>query len=404
LADHGLEWVEPPLALAHPFDDGSAAVLARSIDVTAESLGEDGKAYRRLMAPIVDDVEILIRQLLAPFQFPRHPIALSRFGLLALRSTVGLARSRFEGTRAPGMFAGLASHSMLKMEQPGSAAFGLVLALLGHVTGWPFPRGGSQRLTDALAAHLQTLGGEIRTGVRVSALDQVGEADAVLFDVTPRQFLAIAGDAVPRLFRRQLGRYRYGPGVFKIDWALDGPVPWTAEACHSAGTLHLGGTIEEISASERDVAEGRHPERPYVLIAQQSRFDPSRVPAGKQALWGYCHVPSGSTVDMTARIEAQIERFAPGFRDLVLARSVMGPAEMERHNANYVGGDINGGLQDLRQIFTRPLPSRDPYATPNRRLFLCSSSTPPGGGVHGMSGYYAARSALRRARFTGQAS
>lgn len=397
LVDYGLAWVEPPLALAHPFDDGTAAVLDRSLDVTAESLGKDGAAYRRLMAPIVADADFLISHLLGPFRLPRRPLAMARFGLPALRSASGLARSRFAGERAPGLLAGLAAHSMLGLEEPASAAFGLVLGLLGHVTGWPFPRGGSQRLTDALAAHLCALGGEIRTGIRVERLDQIGDAGAVLFDVTPRQLLAIAGEALPQRYRRQLGRYRYGPGVFKVDWALAGPVPWTAEACRRAGTLHLGGTTAEIAAGEREVADGRIPERPFVLIAQQSCFDPTRAPAGKQTLWGYCHVPAGSGEDMTARIEAQIERFAPGFRELILARSTMGPAEMQRHNANYVGGDINGGLQDLRQIFTRPVPRRDPYATPNRRLYLCSSSTPPGGGVHGMSGWWAARSALRRA-------
>jgi phytoene dehydrogenase-like protein len=397
LADHGLEWIEPPLALAHPFDDGSAAVLARSLDETAESLGKDGASYRRLMTPILADSAFLIPQLLGPFRFPRRPFVMARFGLPALRSAKGLTRSRFEGERAPGLLAGMAAHSMLRLEQPGTAAFGLVIGLLGHVTGWPFPRGGSQRLADALAAYLRTLGGEICTGHRVTSLDQIGEVDAVLFDVTPRQFLTIAGEAVPRLYRRQLRRYRYGPGVFKVDWALAGPVPWTAEACRMAGTVHLGGTIAEIAASEREVAAGRHAERPFVLTAQQSCFDASRAPSGKQTLWGYCHVPSGSTVDMTARIEAQIERFAPGFRELVLARSTMGPGDLERHNANYVGGDINGGLQDLRQFFTRPVPRRDPYSTPNRRLYLCSSSTPPGGGAHGMSGYFAARSALRRA-------
>jgi phytoene dehydrogenase-like protein len=396
LAEHGLAWIEPPLALAHPFDDGTAAVLARSLDVTTESLGKDGAAYRRLMAPLVADAEYLIPQLLGPFRLPRHPWAMARFGLSALRSVMGLARSRFTGEHAPGLLAGMAAHSMLRMEQPASAAFGLVLGLLGHVTGWPFPRGGSQRLTDALFGLLAALGGKVRTGVRVESLMQTGDADAVLFDLTPRQFLAIAGEAVPRWYRRHLRRYRYGPGVFKVDWALNEPVPWTAAPCRQAGTLHLGGTIEEIAASERDVAAGRTPERPFVLIAQQSRFDATRAPAGKQTLWGYCHVPAGSTEDMTARIEAQIERFAPGFQELVLARSTLGPAVMEQHNANYVGGDINGGLQDLRQVFTRPAIKRDPYATPNRRLYLCSSSTPPGGGVHGMSGWWAARSALRR--------
>jgi phytoene dehydrogenase-like protein len=404
LAELGVDWIEPPLALAHPFDDGTAAVLARSIDQTADSLGVDGSAYRDLMSPIVKDAEILLTQFLGPFTLPRHPVALARFGLAALRSTTGLAKSRFSGPHASGMLAGIAAHSMLRLEQSASAAFGLVLALLGHITGWPFPRTGSQQIINAMVRYLESLGGKVQTGVRVTSLAQTGDADAVLFDLTPRQVLAIAGDDLPAPYRWQLGRYRYGSGVFKLDWALKGPIPWTADACHQAGTIHLGGTIEEIAASEQAVAEGKHPDRPFVIAAQQSRFDPTRAPAGHHTLWGYCHVPAGSSVNMTSAIEAQIERFAPGFRDLILARSTMGPGEMEQHNANYIGGDINAGLQDLRQLFTRPVPRRDPYATPNRRLYLCSAATPPGGGVHGMSGYYAAQSALRRAPFKRAAS
>jgi len=400
LTDFGVEWIEPPIALAHPFDDGTAAILTRSIDETAGSLGPDGAAYRALLEPIVKDGVILLDQFLGPFSVPRHPVALARFGLSAIRSATGLSTATFAGPRAASMFAGIAAHSMLRLDQPASAAFGLVLGLLGHLTGWPFPKSGSQKIIDAMAAYLASLGGAIETGVRVTSLAQTGDAPAVLFDLTPRQVLAIAGDALPSHYRWQLGRYRYGAGVFKVDWALKGPVPWTAEACHSAGTLHLGGTIEEIAASERAVLGGRHPDRPFIIAAQQSRFDPTRAPAGHQTFWGYCHVPAGSIVDMTALIEAQVERFAPGFRDLIIARSTMGPAEMERHNANYIGGDINAGLQDLRQLFARPVPRRDPYATPNRRLFLCSAATPPGGGVHGMGGYYGAKSALRRAPFT----
>jgi phytoene dehydrogenase-like protein len=397
LADCGLEWIQPPLPLAHPFDDGTAAILARSLDETADTLGADARAYRKLMAPLLAEFEPLIEQVLGPFRCPRHPISLARFGLAALRSGAGLARGRFAEERARGLFAGLAAHSMLPLAQPASSAIALVLGLAGHAVGWPLPRGGSQSIADALAAHLRSLGGEIRTDVPVSSLDQLPPSRAVLFDVTPKQLAAIAGDELPGRFRRQLGRYRYGPGVFKIDWALDGPVPWTAEACHCAGTVHLGGTLDEVAASERDIAEGRHPDRPFVLIAQQSRFDPTRAPAGKHTLWGYCHVPNGSTFDMTDRIERQIERFAPGFRDRILARAAMFPADLERYNPNYIGGDINGGLSDLRQLFTRPTPRRDPYSTPNPRLYLCSSSTPPGGGVHGMCGYYAAKSALLRA-------
>ena len=285
---------------------------------------------------------------------------------------------------------------MLSLERRPTAAFGLMLGVLGHTAGWPIARGGSQAIADSLASYLRSLGGEIVPGRRIESMDDLPLARAVLFDLTPRQLLRVAGDRLSGRYRRRLERYRYGPGVFKIDWALDGPVPWAAEPCGRAGTIHLGGTLAEIAAAERAVNGGQHPDRPYVLVAQQSLFDPSRSPAGKETLWAYCHVPSGSTFDMTERIEAQIERFAPGFRDRILGRSVMPPAELERRNANYVGGDINGGVQDLRQLFTRPAPRLVPYSTPDRQIFICSSSTPPGGGVHGMCGYWAARAALRR--------
>ena len=397
LARYGLEWLEPPIALAHPFDDGTAAILTRSIDETADSLTVDGSVYRRLMTPLVADFTLLTSELLAPLHMPQHPIALARFGLLAIRSAGGLARSRFAGEAARAFFVGMANHSMAPLTSPATAAFGLVLALFGHGVGWPIPRGGSQSISDALAAHLRSLGGEIETGARVRTLAPFASSRAVLMDVTPRQFVDIAGDDVPASYRARLERYRYGPGAFKVDWALSGPVPWTASACRRAGTIHLGGTFEEIMRSAAEVAAGRHPEEPYVIVAQQGLFDSTRAPAGKQTLWAYCHVPNGSTVDMTERIERQIERFAPGFRDLILARAVRGPAELESHNANDIGGDINGGLQDIRQLFTRPTVRLDPYSTPNRRLYLCSSSTPPGGGVHGMCGFHAAKSALRNA-------
>lgn len=396
LDSYGLKWVEPPLALAHPFDDGTAAILSRSVEETGASLGIDADAYRRLMDPLIRDYDRLVPQLLGPLRLPRHPLILGRFALLGLRSATELARSRFKGERARGFFAGLAAHSILRLEQPVSAAFGLTLALFGHVVGWPIPRGGSQAIADALATHLRSLGGEIRTRCPVRSLEGIAADQVVLFDLTPRQFLDIVGDRVPSGYRARLSRYRYGPGVFKIDWALDGPVPWTAPECHLAGTIHLGGTLDEIAASERDASLGRHSERPFVLVAQPSRFDDTRAPDGKQTLWGYCHVPNGSREDMTDRIERQIERFAPGFRERIIARSVMGPAQMQRYNENYIGGDINAGLQDLRQLFTRPAPRRDPYSTPDSRLYFCSSSAPPGGGVHGMAGYFAAQSALRR--------
>ena len=396
LADHGLAWIQPPLALAHPFDDGSAAILSQSIEETGSSLGEDAGAWSRLFQPLLDDFDLLIDQLLGPFRLPRHPIALARFGLPALLPADRFARWRFAGPRARALFAGLAAHSIIDLGKPVSAAFGLVLGMFGHAVGWPYPEGGSQRISDALAAHFRSLGGTIETGTRVTSLDIAASAGAVLFDTSPRQLLEIAGDQLPGYYRRTLRHYRYGSSVYKIDWALDGPVPWTAEACHLAGTIHLGGTLEEIVAAEHEVATGKHPERPFVLLAQQSLFDATRAPEGKHTLWGYCHVPNRSTVDMTDRIEAQIERFAPGFRERILARSVLDSAALEAGNANYVGGDINIGMQHLRQLFTRPAPRWDPYSTPDRRLYLCSAATPPGGGVHGMAGYHAAQSALER--------
>ncbi len=392
----GLEWIQPSAPLAHPLDDGTAVLLERSVDATATGLGPDAAAYRRLMSPLVADAERILRFILGPFRIPRHPLTLARFGLKALRSAAGLASEQFAGERARALFAGLAAHSMLPLERSPSAAVGLVLAMLGHTAGWPLPRGGSQRIADALVGYLRSLGGEVVTGRPVRALDELPPARAVLFDLTPRQVLAIAGQRFPAGYRRQLERYRYGPGVFKVDWALAGPIPWRAPECQRAATVHLGGTLAEIAASEREIALGRHPERPFVILAQPSLFDPSRAPEGKHTAWAYCHVPNGSRVDMTERIEAQVERFAPGFRDVILARSVMGPADLERYNPNYVGGDINGGLQDLRQLFTRPAPRLNPYTTPDPHLYICSASTPPGGGVHGMCGYWAARAALRR--------
>ncbi len=398
LERYGLEWIEPPLALAHPFDDGTAAVLFRSLDETVARLGPDGESWRDLFNPFIEDYDILANSLLGPFPAPRHPFALARFGLVALRSADSVARSRFSEEPARALFAGMAAHSMLALDQPISASFGLMLGVFGHVVGWPIARGGSQRIVDAMAAHLRSLGGEIETNHRIATLDQIDPDGHVLFDVTPRQILEIAGTALPRHYTRQLRNYRYGAGVFKVDWALDGPVPWSAPDCHRAGTLHLGGSLDEIAAAEKAVSRGEHPERPFVIAAQPSRFDPTRAPEGKHVLWAYCHVPNGSSVDMTERIERQIERYAPGFRDLILARSTMDPAELEHHNANYIGGDINGGRQGLRQLFTRPAVRLDPYSTPNPRLFICSSSTPPGGGVHGMCGYHAARSVISTKR------
>jgi phytoene dehydrogenase-like protein len=397
LREYGLEWVQPPAPLAHPLDGGTAVMLERSVDATAALLGPDSRAYHDLMAPLVADTQRLVGSILGPLRLPRHPIALARFGLSALRSTNGLARATFEGHRARALFAGMAAHSLMPLEQRATAAFGLVLGLTGHVAGWPIARGGSQAIADALAGYLRALGGEIVTEQQVRSLGELPSARAVIFDTSTRDLLSIAGDALPGWYRRQLDRYRYGHGVFKIDWALSGPIPWTARECTRAATVHLGGSLEEIAASERAMARGAHIDRPFVLLAQQSLFDTSRAPAGKQVAWGYCHVPAGSTVDMTARVEAQVERYAPGFRDLILARHTMTAAQMEDYNPNYLGGDINGGLQDLRQLFTRPVPRYDPYSTPNKRLYLCSSATPPGGGVHGLCGFFAAQSVMRRA-------
>jgi phytoene dehydrogenase-like protein len=395
LAEHGLELAHPDAPLAHPLDDGSAVVLERSVEATANGLGPDAQAYRRLFDPLVRTADELMREILGPLRPPRHPLVLARFGANALRSATGLARSRFRGERARALMGGCCAHSMLPLRSPASAAFGIVLAVSAHRVGWPVARGGSQRLADALASHLRSLGGEIHTGRWVESLDEVADAGATLLDVTPRQLLRLAGHRLPYRYARRLTRYRYGPGVFKLDWALDGPIPWVAAEVSRGGTVHLGGGLEEIAASEEAVMKGQHPVRPFVLLVQPSLFDSTRAPAGKHTAWAYCHVPNGSSRDMTEAIEAQVERFAPGFKDMIAARSTMDSGEVERRNPNYVGGDINGGVQDLRQLFTRPVARPVPYSTPVEGLYVCSSSTPPGGGVHGMCGYFAARSALR---------
>jgi phytoene dehydrogenase-like protein len=395
LGEHGLEWIYPSASLAHPFDDGTAALLERSVAETGKTLGPDAAAYQKLMAPLVAAWHQLEDALLGPLRLPRHPLAMLRFGLYGLRSARGLAERLFTGERARALFGGLGAHAIMPLERLPSAAFGLILGTLGHVAGWPVPRGGAQQIANALASYLRAVGGEIVTGVPVSCIDDMPPARAVLFDVTPRQLLRIAASRLPAGYRRRLKHYRYGPAAFKVDWALDGPIPWTAPACLRAATVHVGGTLAEIAASERAVWEGRDVDRPFVLVAQQSLFDPTRAPAGKHVAWAYCHVPNGSTFDMTERLEGQIERFAPGFRDRILARSVMSPTMLEQYNPNYVGGDINGGVQDLWQLFTRPTLRLVPYATPAQGLYICSSSTPPGGGVHGMCGYFAARAALR---------
>ena len=396
LAENGVEWIDPPLAVAHPLDDGTAGALARSIDETARALGPDGAAWRRLFGPLVAGWDEIAPALLGPvLRVPRHPLRMAGFGLRAVWPAATLARRLFRTERARGLFAGLAAHAILPLEDPLTAAFGLVLGMTGHAVGWPLPRGGSQAVGDALAALVRAQGGEIVTDAPVARLDDLPESRVTLFDVTPRQLVAIAGGRLPARYRRRLERYRYGPGVFKVDAALDGPIPWKAAECGRAGTVHLGGTLGEIAAAEAAVWRGEHPERPFVLVAQQSLFDPTRAPAGKHTLWAYCHVPNGSTVDMTERILGQVERFAPGLRDRILSVATHGPAALERQNANYIGGDIGGGANVVDQMIGRPAWKLDPYATPAPGIYLCSSATPPGGGVHGMCGYLAARSALK---------
>ena len=393
LRDHGLEWIEPSAMLAHPFDDRPAAIVERSVEQTAAGFSEDEAAYRRTIGSVVDAWPLIEDALLGPPRLPRHPLALMRFGLSALQSAEGLSRRAFQGARARGLIAGIAGHSMVTLDMIPSGAIALVLGAAAHAKGWPFPRGGSQRLADALASYLRSLGGEIVTGTPVTAIEDLPPVPIVMCDLSPRPLLRIAGRVLPEGYKRRLARYRYGMGVFKIDWAMAAPIPWTDRSVARAGTVHLGGTLEEIAASERDAWQGRVSERPFVLLAQQSLFDSSRAPDGRHTAWAYCHVPHGSTADMLAPIEAQIERFAPGFRDRVLERHVIGPADFERRNPNLAGGDIAMGVTDLRQMIARP--TLRWYRTPRRGLYICSAATPPGVGVHGMCGYFAARAALR---------
>jgi phytoene dehydrogenase-like protein len=396
LQQYGLEWVYSPAAAAHPLDGGTAVVVERSLEATSETLGADARSYRTLMKPLVEHWLEMAEDLLGPFPLPpKHIVPLTRFGLGAIWPAQWMARLAYGGTRARALLGGMAGHSMLPFSSWLTSAFGLILGASGHAVGWPMARGGSQAIGAALAAHLQSLGGEIVTGQPVTAMDELPAARHYLFDTAPGAMARIAGSRLPSSYANRLGRYRYGAGVFKLDWALDGPIPWAAPECARAATVHLGGTFEEVAASERSVWLGEHAERPYILLAQTSLFDASRAPAGGHTVWAYCHVPNGSTVNMTERIEAQIERFAPGFRDRILARSKRGPADLERYNPNYVGGDINTGVQDWRQFWTRPVLRAVPYSTPNPAIYLCSSATPPGGGVHGMCGYHAARAVLR---------
>ena len=394
LSAHGLEWIEPDVMIGHPLKDGSAAMSVRSLQATATALGPDGRSYTHIVGSVVEDWPRISRAVLGPPTLPRHPLSLAKFGIRALRSVEGLAKSVFKDEPARALIAGSAAHGMLPLDHALTAGIGLTLTALSHVDGWPIPKGGAQSIPNALVKYLATLGGEVFTGTPVNDIDKLPRAKIVLCDVSPRPLLRIAGHKLPRRYRTKLERYRYGMGVFKVDWALDAPIPWTSETCRRAGTVHVGGTLEEIAVSEREAWKGRIADRPFVLLSQPTLVDPSRAPAGKHVAWGYCHVPSGSTVDMLDRIERQIERFAPGFRERVLARSVMTPRDIEAKNPNFVGGDIASGITDLRQFFTRPTWRN--YATPIKGLYLCSASTPPGVGVHGMCGYYAAKLALAR--------
>jgi phytoene dehydrogenase-like protein len=400
LADFGLQLLQPQIPLAHPLDDGRAAVLDRSVERTARGLNADGAAYTRLMRPIVENWRPLLEILLGPLRWPARPLPLARFGLAAILPATVLARISFRQAPAQALLGGLSAHSILPLERPASAAVGLVLAMLAHTVGWPIARGGSQRVADALLGYLGSLSGQTRSSTHVSSIADLPRHKATLFDLTPRQILEIEGTELPNRYRRQLARYRYGPGIFKVDWALETPIPWQAEECRAAGTVHLGGTLGEVAEAEAAVWRGEHPAQPFVILAQPTVVDPSRAPPERHIAWAYCHVPNGSTVDMASAIEAQVERFAPGFTRRILARGTRNACQMQAYNPNYVGGDINGGVQDLLQLWTRPVPRPDPYSTPNPRIFICSSATPPGGGVHGMCGFYAARSALRRALVT----
>jgi len=393
LHDHGLNWIWPSAQLAHPLDDGSAVTLEFDISQTTAQLHDDGPAYRKLFEPLVERWPALARDVLRPLSLPQHPLLLAQFGLRAVQPCTVVAKSLFRTERARALFAGICAHSTLKLEAPLSAAFGMILGAAGHAVGWPIPQGGAQRISDALIGLLQSLGSRVVTAAPVHALRQIRGYDLTLCDVTPRQFLLLAEGELRRPFRQLLEQYKYGPGVCKVDWALREPIPWRAKECSRSATVHLGGTLEEIAASERAANEGRDPEHPFVLLAQPTLFDPTRAPAGMHTAWAYCHVPNGWTGSALSQIEAQIERFAPGFRECVLARTVRGPGDMQCWNSNLIGGDINGGIPNIKQFALRPTWRR--YGTPLKGVYFCSSSTPPGGGVHGMCGYWAAQWALR---------
>ena len=394
LSEHGLEYIFPTIAAAHPFDNGTAAILKNSVEETARLLGADEQAYLKLMQPIVTDWPNIVDDVLGPLHFPKHPMAMARFGLKAFTSANYLAKT-FKTPEAKALLAGMAAHAIQPLTNAATSAVALVLIATAHLKGWPIPKGGSNSIADALSSYFISLGGTIETDIYVKSLDQLPSAHAILFDVTPKQLLQIAGHRFSSIYKWQLERYRYGMGVFKIDWALDAPIPFTAETCRQAGTVHIGNTIQEIVDYEQQIWNGKHPGNPFTLLAQPSVFDPSRSPEGKHTAWGYCHVPNGSAQDMTAAIENQIERFAPGFKDIILAKHVMDTAQMEEYNPNYIGGDINGGALNISQLFTRPALRWSQYKTSAKGIYICSSSTPPGGGVHGMCGYHSAKKALK---------
>jgi phytoene dehydrogenase-like protein len=397
LDEHGLQWAFPRVSVAHPLDGQPAVLLELGVDDTAAGLDVDSGAYRLLMRPLVRGARKILADVLGPLvRVPKHPLALAGFGPFAVAPAALLGRVAFRGERARALLAGCAAHGILPLERPGTGAFGLLFLMAGHLHPWPVARGGSQAIGNALAAYLASLGGHVHSDSPVRALDDLPPARVYLFDTGPRQLASIAGSVLPASFLGHLRRYRYGPGIFKIDWALDGPIPWRDAHCLEASTVHIGGTLDEIAAGEAAVWRGQHPERPYVLMVQASQFDGSRAPAGKHTGWAYTHVPAGSTVDRTDVIERQVERFAPGFRDRILDRHVMNAEDVERYNPNDVGGAITGGSANLVQLLARPAPRIDPYSTPHPQIFMCSAATPPGGGVHGMCGYHAARSALRR--------
>ncbi len=394
LADHGLEWIYSPAPLAHPLDDGTAVVLEHNLDEAASALGADGKAWRNLLQPFVERWDEFAPEVLKPIpMLPKHPFLMARFGLTALSSAKGIA-GRFRSERTRALFAGLAAHSFLALDEVLSGAFCMLMAIPAHAVGWPVPRGGAQAIPDALCSYLASFGGAVWTSRRVDSLAELKDYELILCDVTPRQLLKIGRERLSQPYLHELERFRYGPAAFKVDYAMSAPIPWKASDCLRAATVHLGGTFEEIAASEKAVRSGKHADRPFVLLAQPSLFDSSRAPEGKHTAWAYCHVPNGSQVDMLERIEAQIERFAPGFREVVLARRTFSPLNLESMDANLVGGDIGGGVMDIRQFVFRPTPRH--YATSARDIYICSASTPPGGGVHGMCGYHAAQKALSR--------